>query len=124
MRRAVVVGVAMSAVIPAMLAGPSIADQDQGQGQRHGPAAAGGRGDASAEKGLAPPGDRVFYFTKRELKRWAMGRDSRSTRNGYLPSQRECTAQGRPDNLLLDCDDKRFWTPNDEPHIVVDPEDP
>jgi hypothetical protein len=44
--------------------------------------------------------------------------------NGFLPSSVECRVHGQPDNLNLDCDDPAFETPNNEPHIVVDPTDP
>ncbi len=44
--------------------------------------------------------------------------------SGFLPSEIECTVNGRPDNLNLDCDDPVFEAPNNEPDIEVDPQDP
>jgi hypothetical protein len=44
--------------------------------------------------------------------------------NGFLPSSVECQVHGKADNLNLDCDDSQFESPNNEPHIVVDPKDP
>jgi BNR/Asp-box repeat len=44
--------------------------------------------------------------------------------NGFLPSSVECQVKGQPNNLNLDCDDPQFESPNNEPHIVVDPRNP
>jgi hypothetical protein len=83
------------------------------------------RGDMTADTAVADPlTGSIFSFTKRELKRWAVDHDSRTPVGGFLPSEIECTVNGRPDNLDLDCDDNVLWTPNNEPHIIVDPENP
>lgn len=73
--------------------------------------------------GAAQADDPIYSYSKRELKRWALDNDSRNQANGYLPSEVECRVNGQPDNLNLDCDDRVTWLPNNEPDIVVDPED-
>ena len=85
----------------------------------------GDRSDAAGADGSrAASSGSIFGYTKRELKRWAIEHDTRTMEKGYLPSQVECRATGKPDNLDLDCDDTTLWTPNNEPDIVVDPVDP
>lgn len=79
---------------------------------------------AGADLGSAEFDGSVYNFSNRELKRWALEHDARSSANGFLPSEVECRAKGTPDNLNLDCDDPVFWSPNNEPDIVVDPENP
>ncbi|MDQ3751654.1 MAG: glycoside hydrolase [Actinomycetota bacterium] len=64
-----------------------------------------------------------FFLRHRALKALAAA-DATAAPGAFLPSSRECTVRGAPDNLNLDCDDPEFESPNNEPHIVVDPEDP
>jgi hypothetical protein len=124
MRRGLVVtGIAILGLVPAMLAIPSAAGQAGVERPSHPARAGSDRSTWIDGKATAPPHGGVYFLGEDELKRWALRRDSRLMRAGFLPSQRECAARGRPNNLRLDCDDTTFWTPNNEPHIVVDPAD-
>lgn len=77
-------------------------------------------GQASAQQG--DDGRERFFLRHRQLK--VSARDAAPAPGGFLPSSLECTVKGQPNNLNLDCDDPEFEAPNNEPHIIVDPEDP
>jgi hypothetical protein len=72
--------------------------------------------------GVAQATDSLHFLNKRLLKRRAMLAEERGARGGFLPSEVECRRSGTSQDLNLDCDDRAL--PNNEPHIVVDPEDP
>ncbi|MFN2490320.1 MAG: hypothetical protein ABR529_11405 [Actinomycetota bacterium] len=74
---------------------------------------AGAQGDADTSR---------FFLRHRALKRLAAA--EQAAPSGFVPSSEECVVNGAPNNLNLDCDDPEFETPNNEPHIVVDPVDP
>ncbi|MBA2274080.1 MAG: exo-alpha-sialidase [Actinobacteria bacterium] len=61
------------------------------------------------------------FLRHRQLK--VLAPNAAAAPGGFLPSSRECTVRGASDNLNLDCDDPEFESPNNEPHIIVDPVD-